>query len=502
MNLRGGLYVGQRGLRSQGTLLLPPSLESLRIGGSLEAGNGVPSSSGVLALIDFGENSALTNWSVGGNFTIGCGYHAVVTNLPENVTFQVGSRDNPSSMLIAHGGRYHGVCELTLNHGVFDAFLEELKIGGHYSSSATDSKGTLGALDLGTSVVQFNGLTNGVHLPRLWLSRSRNHRPGILRLPSSVTNITIGECVIGASRDYGELDLGAHSELQTFTVTNGFYLAADIDGLNPANTQTCNDGRIVGWPTNVDVTIGQPEAPCPLFIGITRQYGTGAANRMILTNGSFTAWVSDLALGIEKRDGYGSGITGVLDLRETELRQLDISGHAFVGCWTNEVVGYQNNYRGHGELRLPAGDVRVGGDLRVGDAHSTSSGLVEMLGSRMSVGGVAEINATGLIEVRLDGASAGLNLLNPAENVLTIADGGELQLRFENAPAVLEDHFWGLRMIGDRQQQLTEMAADGRLTWINNLEDTERVLGIHYDVSRDLTIVGLHRPVGTMILLR
>jgi hypothetical protein len=262
-------------------------------------------------------------------------------------------------------------------------------------------------------------------------------------------------------------------------------------------------GYIIGLPENVDVRIGSPETPALFSMGDVYQYGQGGLNIIAPTNGSFSAHLSTLRMGLSRRDGY-SGIKATLDLRATRLDSLVVEDIAMVGCWTNTASGFRENDDGQGRLYLPSGKAEFKGPLHVGDTRNDSYGLLDLTGTRVLCRGPVEIGTTGDVVIRMQGQPAGLDITSTATNALAVVDGGSIAVYCEAPAESGENDYWGLRMAGDRRAELQDLADAGTLTWDASALDTTQQarFGLYYDALHDVTILGLQRPRGTMLILR
>jgi hypothetical protein len=504
LTVNGTLRVGCYGAYASGTVLLPPSLQSLEVGGDFQVGALGRSPFGTL---DFGSASQLTNLSVKGTFYLGCSGYGALLNWPGQVNVTLGTPSSPASMFVAHGGgQFLATGALTVSNAAFTAYLSDWKIGGHFSSS-TSIAGSSGVVDLAyASAVQVGDTPNTVKCGMLWLGHSENNGAGTLLLPPSVTSIEVGQLVVGGGKDKGTLDLGLNSQLQSLTVTNGFFLAASTNGALFGSITAASDGAIRGFPAGVAIAFGTAAAPIPIAVGDCYQYGTGAKVGLTPSGGTFSAYASLLKVGLNRRDDVpGSGVTATLDLRATTLGAFEVSGPALIGCWTNTVTNYMNNRLGKGILRLPPGNAHFGAELRIGDADTTSYGLVELNGTRVRADGLVEVNATGHVTNHLTGASGGFDLTTTNTSNLALGAAGAMCLSFDADPVMHSEDYWGLRMAGHQVAFLSGLVASGRIT--NNTASlsarNQKRFGIYYNADKHHTFIGLPRQVaGATIIVR
>lgn len=165
------------------------------------------------------------------------------------------------------------------------------------------------------------------------------HSTGKLILPPQLTAIELGQMWVPSDThndQHGILDFGANPQLQTFRVRNGFHLASG------------GAGFLVGWPTNVDVYIGSPTNYVVMGVGEQNGYGL-ARGTFAMTNGSLTAYLSDLNVG---KVGTFHTPHGYLDLSGTQVQIGDEINKIKVG---NLVIGGGggSNPNHYGTLKLP-----------------------------------------------------------------------------------------------------------------------------------------------------
>jgi hypothetical protein len=212
-----------------------------------------------------------------------------------------------------------------------------------------------GIVDFTQTTISSDGITNRLQMQNLYIGGLRSE--GTLKLPSGLTNITLGNLYMARSWNYNgaTLDLGANSQLRSLVVTNGFYLGYGAKA------------DILGWPTNVDVVIGRTNNYVPMYLGWNAGYSY-AQGALALTNGSFVGYLSELTLAYAQ--GGASSSTGRLDLTKTRVQ---------IGDETNKVkvaklgVGVGTVANTVGFLKLPpeitdldVGALEMGGGYNLG----------------------------------------------------------------------------------------------------------------------------------------
>lgn len=495
--MSGSLSIGHQNA-GHGELRLPPSLEAMDIGGSFVVGNSGRSR----GCIDFGTNSQFRALTVKGDFYLGTGGSNELRHWPREVAVTIGSPEAPTSLLLGYGGSDWGMdVELVVTNAPFTAHLNLLQIGGGITSGTLKPYTPVALLDLEkATAVQIGPHPNQIDCETMTVGYGRYTGSGILRLPATVTSLEAGTLLIGGTRSNSELAFAPGSQLTNLTVRDAFLMGSGWDTDYP---NAGGSGSIVGLPENVAFRIGSPETPALLSMGDTYQYGGNGLSILAPTNGSFSAHLFTLRLGLSRRDGY-AGIRATLDLRATRLDAFVVEDIAMIGCWTNTASGYRENDGGQGRLYLPAGEAVFKGPLHVGDTRNDSYGLLDLTGTRAQCGAPVEIGKTGEVIVRMRGEPAGLDLATAAPTPLTVESGGRVAIFCEAPPAPQTQAYWGFRLAGDHRETLQTLAGSGALTWDATAlpEDLQKRFGIHYDEWADETIVGLLARRGTMVILR
>lgn len=482
-----------------GRLYLPSTLESLHVKGDFLLGRERRRK----GLLDFGGNSALTNFTVEGNFTVSSDGNGIITNLPSGVSVTVGKPGVPKSMVVGwhrYDSKGGSEAELILENGRFTAWLDSLTIGLQFHGNPYYCRGLF---DIRSSEVQIGGTPNRIEIP--WVSiGSRGLAEdgnatawGELRLPEAVTNLHFGTLFLGhAYHASGRIDIGAGAQLQTLTVTDALYWGGGDD----ARIGYRNGEEFVEYfPAGMLFQVGLPESPATMDVSWKNaHYSRPDSGEGILrfTNGVFAAYLSRLRVGLNTAVKQTQPSTGILDLRGSELERFEVTGDAHIGNWEQDYC--------IGEVHLPAGSATIDGTLWIGDSNTTSRGLLTLDGTGLLLGHALRIQPSGLVTSHVYAVSAGFDLDFEDSANFDIQPEGRLHIVFhetlDDSPLGLR----GLRMQGDQREWFQELANDGRLSWeAPNFSSVElRRLGILYDARRDETRVGLRPPRGMLLLFR
>jgi len=300
----GDIFVGHSGgQQARGELLLPPSLTEIECRNlAVDTAPGWEGGS----VMDLGTGSQLQTLTVTKNLWVGGSGPGGILGVPGNVAVTVGLPGTPGSLRVAFGTQYRTgqplpTNTLALANGSLTGYLDDLQVG--VAASYNYGHGMAGILDLSTATVNIGGEPNKLKVETMKIGGTWDYWGvypynassvhGTLRLPPSLTEIVCGTLQIGAIyAGRGILDFGANSQLQAFTVTNGFYMCYDS-----------GYGKIMGLPTPPwTFTIGQPGAPCFMYFGSAYElrpyYNTG---NLTLTNATFNAHLTDLELVVHSR---------------------------------------------------------------------------------------------------------------------------------------------------------------------------------------------------------
>jgi len=329
-------------------------------------------------------------------------------------------------------------------------------------------------LDLHGSAVRFNNIINSVFMDSLYIgvksvppgSAGAERVKGVFRLPSSVTNITIGTLAISTrNNSFGFLDIGSNSALRELVITNALYMG----GVGVIGYE--KEGNAIDYlPEGISVRIGLPGRNVPLYLGYRASdqyayYGetyTAGRGKITVSNGTFNAYLSSFYIGM-KEDSTKT-MVGMLDLRSSTMQHFEISQNAYIACTKGTRYGSLtegSNQNGKAYIYLPAGTLSIAGNLYVGDDDPTSLGWIELFGTKLEIGGLVEINPTGVITVHVTTALCGLDIQSSNTNNLVIRQGGKIHMAFENSSG----HAKGIRMMGNQTNFFQTLHAANKLTW-------------------------------------
>ncbi len=492
------LVVGEGGGRdviARGGLRLPPTVRAIAvdtfvIGGKSRYGN---------AMLDFGAGSQLTGITARTKFAVGDGTAAIVTNWPMAVDLTLGVPGAPATFSIAGLG-VAGRAELTFSNAAVRGYIGNLWVGSSVSEYNGGSS-CRGVLDMARAEIHSGGESNALRCTQLRvaggaLANGSYNLQGTLRLPPALTRIETGLFELGVG-GVGILDFGPDSQLDSFIVTNTFSYGC------------CSGGKasFVNTPTNgMALAIGQGGAPVSeLNIGrIAGRQTVSAGNAdLILTNVAFSADVRNVFIGaaLTSHADYW-GAVGTLDLRESELLRFEVGD----SLWIGRGPAAARAKTGVGRMYLPAGTVNIATNLLLGDTMSPSLGLLDLHGTRVTVGGTADLYPTATVKSRVMGVSAGLDLTWDSASSLSVSNGAVIQISFDADPVnPNQEACWGLRLAGNRTNAVDVLQRDGKLIWTTeglSVVNKARV-GIHYDERENVTYVGLPRKIaGTLLILR
>ncbi len=493
-----------RDTSARGRLRLPPEITAIETGDFVVGGAGKGHGWGYL---DLGEGSQLETIVARTKFWYGAGSDAVISNWPGTVDLTVGTSNSPASFRVGSG-----VCtakggigaSLVVSNSVLEGVLDDFLVGT--SLRYNYGRAITGHVDLARSAIHTGGESNALHTTELRIGgqnigmnyNSWNGK-GSLYLPPTVKRIRTGffqlACMNGG---FGLLDLGEHSQLEEFTVTNDFYYG-----------YSGGAAILRGLPTNgVAFSVGTPEAPSILSIGSirAREYTTDGEADLVLENADFTAHLQNAEIGVSHYNGqYDHWAVGKLDLRQSTLQAFDVADSMEIGHGNNS-ASYQEYKRAVGRVYFPTGTVNIATNLTMGDTISPSLALLDLSGTRMTVGGKVDLWPTATINARVQGASAGLDMLSTAADALSVSNGAVINILFEQDPEDRKQRrYSGFSMAGDRVGELETLHANGGLQWDTSGLSPRwtRRAGIYYDPVENLTYVGFDpRPIGTLILLR
>ncbi len=362
-----------------------------------------------------------------------------------NGTFQIGAPGGPGVLQVGHvnpTAHWQGYADgiLTLKDGVtWDATnLGVVSIGRNMSSlrHPTDTGPfVIGIVDAASAAfagqrLQATDLVVGDGRGT-WRAAS-NYNYGYFKLPASgLTNLTVT----------GTLGIGG-------SVEGGGYGRIGVEA---------NDWKL---PAGLSLTVGQSAAARGALVIGRHGYEVADGRLVAATNGSLTAYLSELRVG-----GPAASGIGLLDLRTMDGMELDA---------TTLTVGAGSS------AYLPAGTGTVG-TVTVGSGTSGTVPL-ELHGSRLNLTSGMTVAPNGRVVVRLRGASCGWDVASGA-TIATQTDGalaGEIALIYEQDSA--DDPYWGLRWKGDRTASGIKVVGD-----TTALSGAKRYVYAKYDPGTDYT---------------
>ena len=396
-------------------------------------------------------NGALTAWQYSDTVT-----HQGLYTIVTGAVFQVGTAGQKADLTVAKGTgsswmNLQGT--LTVACQGFQGYLRDLTVG--YRNLNADYT-EMGVLDLrGTPIVGGTLQANNIYVG--WKGRDGG----------SYIQINEG-CALQALQARTNLYIG--------------YFGNDAAIGNPANNYSL--------PTNVSVIVGQDAANRGAVIigqgGQQEQYSAsgwqGKGRLVAATGGTFTAYLTGLTVGYSSFDNANARGYGILDVRGMSNVLIDVSGTTVFG----EATGANGCYTATG--RFARATINTG-NLRVGvGGLGTRSGFVELDGTVATVTNNVTVGTAGRLNVRLNGAAAGVCLSNADASAFAITVGGVHDLNFVQDQSGGETGvYWALRWKGDHKSALYAMHGDGRLSWTSAVPS--KTVGVLYDTNALWTYV-------------
>ena len=427
-----------------------------------------------------------------------------VTGLPSQVELVIGAPDKPGSLF--YGYTYNSPCNMKLgNFKSFRAWLSVLYIGKN------DNAGTIvSELDLSeTSVSNLEGsITAGsVNIPVIAIGGTRGDATGILKLPSTITNITCNSFELGyvtalSGPPSSVIHLGTNTQPITFTVSNNLVIGY-------AQFQTVNALGITNnaFPAGSIIRVGTPQNRATVGLGPTKTQGTTGLFGKGL--GDMTLYASNVIIGSGAAANNYHFFTN--DFRDATNFIWDVEGAFSVG----------ENQADCMFVWLPQGTVTCS-NFGLGQADSSSyhyRSILYLSNTVLNVKNAATVKEVGVITNFIDGISSGLDIgsllldlqdpsvsTNPAYR-----DYGRMDLRFQKDPEYVNKPYWGLRLKGDARSLIQDLVTTNstyvfqRLTWNTNglSAKAQSRFGVHYTAFNNTTYVGVSPLVnGTLILVR
>ena len=250
------------------------------------------------------------------------------------------------------------------------------------------------------------------------------------------------------SRGHGSIKFSERSGLRQIVVAD--WLEIGCNGLavgrigDPSN----------GWklPPNVSVKLGTPEKRANLMMATAARWGRQGQDAYLAASsgGRFEAYLEDLRVTY---DTVESGqTTGVLDIRAMDECVIDAA--------TIEIGRALPRSAVVGSVHLPKGTLKAG-KLAIGCDAAAGAGLLQLNGTTCTADAIY-VRPTGLLEINVPAASAGLDL--PDNATITVDKGGRIRIASMGTlpkPGLQ----WCLRWKGDHAAKLQELVRDGKLTW-------------------------------------
>jgi hypothetical protein len=494
------LWIAVNGVNiNRGRIWLPPSLTNITVNSLIMRG---------ISDLDLGDVPQLETLAITSEALIGRGYITyrdgggnTHTNLPPNVALKIGSPGTPAAF--EFGDMYN----ITLNmrwskFRRFEGYFSRVNIGR--SANAGTAFAELDLASMGELAGDFTD--RNANTPILRLGGGPRYGTGILKLPGTVTNLTFGTFYLGDVPDlyappYSVLHLGSNTQLRALTVTNDFRI-----GRGRFEYLDAGGAPKVGFPPNVACRIGSADRRAAMRVG--NCYHDGTVTTFGPGLASFEGWLTELRVCAPEFGWTWAWHASypTLDLRGVEVSTLNVTGAVSVGLFPNNPSKLYLSSAG-----MTCGSLAVGGAAASGGGFNLESWCY-LSNAVVTVSNAAVVDETGRIAATLAGESAGIDLLTgnltvaPPDGTLP-ASYGRIDLTFAGDPLDPADDYFGLRLKGNSVAALQALhdATPSRLTWsISGLSSRNQArFGIHYDATRNLTVVGLLRTTpGSMILLR
>ena len=468
-----------------GSLILPPTVTNISCG---FLGMGIDYqgySDRSYGLIDLGTNPALVSLNIAGDAMIPRGRFIYndgtsgKTGFPPNVSVRIGSSSAPSSLRLASAY----ATQTDVRWGGFrrfEAWLRQLYLG--YASNSQIQYGELDLTD--TNTIELTGsFTSGrMSVGDVRLGSQDSTGSGRLKLPSSMTNITVGTLYLGyagtvsVSPDYSVIDLGSNSALRELVISNEFRMGRGqfqyVDAIgNP----------VISTPTGLSVRIGSPAVRASTFYigddviqGSQTRFGSGVKDfSMYVTNANVAR-------------GYGGNhwSLGQLDLSQATNLVFDVQ-NTFQISTADESYGYVTLAGGAAGGRGSASNLFISNPSHAWAAHLVLSNVQFAVSNQMA------IRSPGRLTNYVSGVASGIDLQTTN---LTIVDGCNMHVVFQSDTQTKPGDYWGLRIKGDAIAQMSALTTTpAKVTYdISGLSvKKQNKFGIFYNEKADQTILGL-----------
>lgn len=211
------------------------------------------------------------------------------------------------------------------------------------------------------------------------------------------------------------------------------------------------------------------------------------------------AYLSTLRIAVApsnpKFGGISAPASGTLDLSDATVSTFDVSGNVEIGRGRRST---NSNAPLVGTLAMGSTDVAIGGDFNIGDdaSYLGTSGTANFDGTRVTVAGGMLIDATGTVNVTIDGTSAGVQL--GLSSTLTINSIDGYVMTFEE-PLNLDTLYYGLSWEGNHLSALQNLVTGSAISWVNN---TSYDIDVFYNGASNLTYIGvIPEPSPALLLL-
>jgi len=186
---------------------------------------------------------------------------------------------------------------------------------------------------------------------------------------------------------------------------------------------------------------------------------SGAVGRLAVHDGgTFDGWLNLIDVG--RSDVASGGSTARLDLRGLNSFELDAKTLR-IGTTASGNTGTPN-----GIAWLPAGTARVD-TVIMGDVALNNRATLDLTGTVLEIDEILDMRDNSLsnpteIIVHVQGTSCGPDLGSDAS--LELTGPATIKLMFEAAPEPGQDHYWGLRLVGNHAAVIGALHDDGALT--------------------------------------
>jgi hypothetical protein len=495
---------------SFGTLLLPGTLTNITAGGMFifgtSQGGGGPN------IIDFGTNSAIRSIRVVSDcyFRNGLFVHAqdglTRTGFPNQVDFTVGTSAQPARF---HAGVYYGTYARTVltNFASFKGWLSELQVGRVNNNGAGACYAELDLSEKSVANPEGSVTPLSLAVPSVVIGGAAGSPVGVLRLPSSLTNIWCHSfemgAITGTTPTNNQVSFGSNTQPITFTVASNLSLGfADFRSIGPGGAMG------LAFPAGSRLRVGGPNNRGVVRLGNIRDSG---GSRHLFGKGfsEVTLYASNLFIGLSTgNNGYTHYVTN--DFREATQFLWNVKETISVGAGRQGEFDY---------TFLPANGTVACSNLIAGTTGTVGylgwRSLLVLSNTAFAASHAVTLQETAVVTNFVDGRPSGFDIGTTALDIqdpqTNFADYGRMDLRFVSDPADPSVAYWGLRIKGDGVSVVQALTVTNstyparRLTWSTNGLSAKAAarFGIHYDALRNVTYVGVSPLVrGTLLLVR